>query len=346
MIERIKERWKQIQIFIKRTPWLRNFAERVYFFWKGLLIHPIFFQRQAWIRQHYFTSSFRVPSFQVRNSVKLSKQNERSFDFEHGVTLARYNGRSYFFQVDPGNTIESYIAVEGAWEPYLLRVLELALVAREGIFVDVGANIGATTIPLAVCNRKQHVVCFEPHPMNCKRLRENKNMNKLEAVRVEEKAVSDVSGKLVFYAQRGSKNMGLSSLQLNHDIENHEMIDVAAVTLDEYFRGRKIPCTAIKIDVQGFEWQVLQGAKEIIEQDRPYIFFEHEDEYFSSSEAQEMMKKNLSQFFEEYKYVMCALPHPENGFMPRIVFDGYFHGDIIAIPLEDKSLSLPWDNMY
>lgn len=333
--------WKQVRTFVKQTPWLRDFAERLYFAWKGLLIHPIFFKRQAWIRRRYFQVSSRVSSAQIRNSVKLSKQNEGSFNFHHGIVLARYNGHGYFFQVDPGNTIESYITVEGAWEPYLLRVLELALAAREGIFVDVGANVGATAIPVAVCNRKQHIVCFEPHPANCKRLRENRNMNKLEHVRIEEKAVSDVSGKIAFYAQQGSKNMGLSSLQLNHDIENHETLEVETVTLDEYFRGRTHPCVAIKIDVQGFEWQVLQGAKEIIRQDRPYIFFEHEDEYFSSSEAQETMKKNLAKFFTEHQYVLCALPHPETGFMPRIVFDGYFHGDIIALPLEDKDFLLP-----
>lgn len=335
MDEYLNEAQKWVKTLAKKNPWFRSLLERLYFVVKGLKIHPIFFKRQAWIRHHYFTVSPRVFSLQVRNSVKLSKQNSASFDFEHGVTLARYNERGYFFQVDPGNTIESYIAIEGAWEPYLLRVIEQALAAREGIFVDVGANVGATSIPIAITNREQRIVSFEPHPLNCKRLRENRDMNKLSHVLVEEKAVSSSQGKISFYAQLGSKNMGLSSLQLNHDIENHEKIEVDVVTLDDYFKDRELPCSAIKIDVQGFEWQVLQGAKEIIQQDRPYVFFEHEDEYFSSSDLRETMKKNFTQFFLENKYILCSLPHPETGFMPRISFDGYFHGDIIAIPLEE-----------
>lgn len=326
---------KKVKFLMGKNRFFHDFVERFYAVFRGIKIHPIFFERQNWIRKKYFIVSSKITSLQMKNIVRNAKNNISSLDFNRGITFARYNGHGYFFQVDPGNTIESYIMIEGAWEPYLLNVIEQALSLRDGIFIDIGANVGATAVPLASSNRRQQIVCFEPHPINARRLRENRDMNKLGNISVEEKAVSDIAGKIFFYAQRGSRNMGLSSLQLNHDIDNYEKIEVETVTVDDFFRERLIPCSAIKIDVQGFEWQVLKGAKKIIQEDRPYIFFEHEDEYFSSQEKGEEIKNELTRFFKGMNYVLCSLPHPETGFMPTIVFEGYFHGDIIAIPLED-----------
>jgi FkbM family methyltransferase len=129
----------------------------------------------------------------------------------------------------------------GVMEPRETRVF-MEHIGPAGVVVDVGAHIGYYTLIAAKHARK--VFAFEPFPENARRLRKNIGINGFRNIVVEEKAVSS------------------TAKPIRVDFENKEMT-VSSVTLDEYFDGQRIDM--IKIDVDGAELEVLEGAKQVLE---------------------------------------------------------------------------------
>jgi FkbM family methyltransferase len=137
------------------------------------------------------------------------------------------------------------------------RVLRSIL--RPGMtVVDVGANIGIYTRYLArLCGPNGRVVAFEPSPDNLLRL--NANVRKLPNVTIHAAAVGDRSGSIPLYL----------SPHLNVDHRTYEIgeardrIDVPVVRLDDIFPpGGRVDL--LKVDVQGFEGAVLEGARRLM----------------------------------------------------------------------------------
>eukprot|EP01013_Petalomonas_cantuscygni_P010826 TRINITY_DN24063_c0_g1_i1.p1 TRINITY_DN24063_c0_g1~~TRINITY_DN24063_c0_g1_i1.p1 ORF type:complete len:286 (+),score=25.69 TRINITY_DN24063_c0_g1_i1:509-1366(+) len=124
----------------------------------------------------------------------------------------------------------------------------------EDLFVDVGANIGSYTIlASAVC--KADTVCFEPDATTAGILNDNIKANGIEAkARVIQMAVGSKVGETEF-------TIGLDTA--NHvaeNIQNGAFQTVAVTTLDTELANKKP--TMMKIDVEGFEAAVIEGAME------------------------------------------------------------------------------------
>ena len=139
---------------------------------------------------------------------------------------------------------------------YLLHVL------RAGdVFADVGANAGAYTI-LASAVVGATTWAFEPVPATFRRLDDNVRINRLESrVRHHNIALGREPGMLRFTS-------GLDTV--NHALAEGELcaaaIDVEVSTLDAQL-GEDRP-VVIKIDVEGFEMPVLQGAVDVLADER------------------------------------------------------------------------------
>ena len=147
-----------------------------------------------------------------------------------------------------------------------------ALVARtvppESTVVDVGANIGLSTILLARAARR--VVAFEPSPANAAYLRRNLLSNGIANVEVVAAAVSDQPGTLRFHqAQFGA---GSHVVAAGHVLSDGiSAVEVPAVTLDAALTA---PVSFIKIDTEGHEPDVLAGARAVLARDRPLVYAE------------------------------------------------------------------------
>ncbi len=229
--------------------------------------------------------------------------------------------------------IESCVYLDGIWEPHISEMIAGYLQNSRDIVIDVGANIGATSIPLAKHFSQAQFYLYEPHPLVFENLRNNVSFNKLSNVYVHNAAITNSANKsLPFYAQKNTHNFGLSSFKLNHDIEHYDVIDVDCLSLDSIFLNNEGSIKLIKIDTQGHELEVLLSAKKIIIRDRPVILFEFESEYFESKSDESETKKALIQFFEGLNYEIF-MNNAEFKFMPSVTLKAYFHGDIIAVPL-------------
>lgn len=140
------------------------------------------------------------------------------------------------------------------------RKLLRGLVQPGMTVVDIGANIGIYTRFLAkLVGDTGRVIAFEPEPQNFERLL--KNVAYFRNVDAVHAAVSDYSGDITLFCSQ--------DLNVDHQTyDNGEMrkrVIVPAVSRDDYFeRGQQIDL--VKLDVQGFEFHVLKGARRLFQE--------------------------------------------------------------------------------
>jgi FkbM family methyltransferase len=131
----------------------------------------------------------------------------------------------------------------------------LHLLRPGDIFVDVGANIGSFTI-LASSVAQAKSISFEPVPATFLHLKHNVAINDIESsVELQNSGVGSEQGELSFTSGYDTMNHVVTDPSVNKT----GTIRVDIVTLDEVL-GSRIPIL-IKIDTEGFEMAVLQGAK-------------------------------------------------------------------------------------
>lgn len=122
----------------------------------------------------------------------------------------------------------------------------------EDLFVDVGANAGSYTI-LACASIGANVIAFEPSSETFKRLESNAKINNLgKKLRLVKSALGSKKGVVKF-----SKSLDSQNCVLSQDVKESESVNVT--TLDVFLNGE---CPfIIKVDVEGYEMEVLEGAK-------------------------------------------------------------------------------------
>ena len=127
----------------------------------------------------------------------------------------------------------------------------------EDTFYDVGANVGSyTLLASSVC--KAQTISFEPVPVTFNILKKNIGLNQIEhLVTLENKGVGRNNGVLKFSSDDDTTNHVIAE---NENADN--FINVNVVSLDEY--AVATTPTLIKIDVEGFETEVVNGATNLL----------------------------------------------------------------------------------
>ena len=130
-------------------------------------------------------------------------------------------------------------------------------------FYDVGANIGSYTVLTAGhCNA--NVLSFEPIPQTFEILQRNIAINHIEKkVKALLVGVGSENGSTRFTDSLDSLNHVRSSMENELD---DNFINVSVVSLDDICDSQNCP-SLIKIDVEGFETEVLRGMKRILTND-------------------------------------------------------------------------------
>ncbi len=170
------------------------------------------------------------------------------------------NGLDFWYREDD-KFIGQRIAL-GKYEEYesILMVNQSVTVA-----VDVGANIGYYTLLLAkVCKK---VYAFEPDKDCFEILKKNVEENKLKNVILFNKAVGNENKKVGIVKDKS--NFGNSKIV---ESLKSKSLKVECVRLDDVIKER---IDLMKIDVQGYEEKVIEGARKIIKKYSPTIFMEH-----------------------------------------------------------------------
>lgn len=177
------------------------------------------------------------------------------------------NGKRYRVTSDD----EYIIQVEGEFEPDLVRLLT-SLIEPTDTALDIGANIGCTSILFG--SVAQRVFSFEPSPSTFAFLQKNLAASGLKNVELINRGLgsSDGSFELTFSPQ--NRSGGFVSNQVTAS-EGHRVETITIVNGDRFLAEHGVShVDFIKIDVEGFEREVLTGLSATIARDKPTVVLE------------------------------------------------------------------------
>jgi FkbM family methyltransferase len=167
--------------------------------------------------------------------------------------------------------------LNGDYEPWLQELLRETLTEGD-CFFDVGAHTGFSALLAArFVGEGGLVVAVEPDPRNAAVLRSNIERNQLRQVELIEAAAWSSPGEVTFKVDGDASNRSQGRVALAKT-EGSQNISVPAITVDELaFERKQRPPNAIKIDVEGGEWEVLQGARRTLREVKPALLCEVHD---------------------------------------------------------------------
>lgn len=165
----------------------------------------------------------------------------------------------------------------GEHEPAVQSALAAVIVSGMVVY-DVGANVGIIALGMArLVGRSGRVVAFEPDPDSVQDLLENRDRNGFgTSVTVIPSAVwSHPSARISFRRGGERRSHGGVELEQHHPVlGTGEVIQVEAVTLDDFIAAGGLIPQLIKIDVEGGEYEVLRGGERLFSVQRPLIVVE------------------------------------------------------------------------
>jgi FkbM family methyltransferase len=154
--------------------------------------------------------------------------------------------------------------------------LLLWLLRFPGLVVDIGANMGAHTVPLAMelARQGRTMLALEPQPVIFQQLCANLAVNGLMNVLALPYACGSEPRVVTFSAPdyRREGNFGGVSMSAQGGIS--AVVTAPCHTLDELVQ--QTPVALVKIDVEGFELEVLKGAKSTIARCHPALYVEND----------------------------------------------------------------------
>jgi FkbM family methyltransferase len=184
------------------------------------------------------------------------------------------------------------------WEEY--KLIE-HIAKPDSTIVDVGANVGYYTLWASRFNDKGKVYSFEPNDINFQRLSENVNSN--PSVKHVVPVKNAVSNKC------GTVSMTNELDTLNHIVDDGSItgngtVEVVCVTLDHFADTNHIEqIDYLKIDVEGFEFEVLSGAQKMLAANRIGII---QVEINNALDNSGHTSQQLLNLFATHGYSLCS----------------------------------------
>jgi len=222
----------------------------------------------------------------------------------------RYGGSSVI-TLDYRDWLQHQIMEKGAYEPEVWSALSTRAVTGE-VFWDVGANIGTFTIPALRDDRIATVHSFEPAPNVNRILREHVRLNGGDSCHIHQLALSSRNEECAL-TFGPAINSGMASLARGALPETKSCV-VPCFTIDTlvYGQGFESP-TLMKVDVEGWELEVLRGASRVHREAPPKtIVFEAECNGDGA-----IVDPAICRLLEGYGYGVAHIARPSGEIEPR-----------------------------
>ncbi len=184
-----------------------------------------------------------------------------------------------------GDMISEYVNLLGEWCEGEVKLFN-SILSIDANVIEVGSNIGMHTIPLAKQLKKGKVFCLEPQRVVYQILCGNISINNLTNVYAFNKGCSNQNGNIKIQSGSYDKpwNYGAFSLESGFSTEedyseetSYEELELVSIdslaVINELDR-----VDLLKIDAEGYDENVLDGAKNTIQKHQPFIFIENNSE--------------------------------------------------------------------
>lgn len=215
----------------------------------------------------------------------------RPHRFLHWIAYKAFNqadvlsGESYkiktswggFIMGHPFYHLDREVIIKGCYDKPLHNFLEKHIKPSMVVF-DIGANIGEITVHMAkLTGLSGRVYAFEPAPTLLKRLWENVTINGVDnIVIIHDVALSNENGNAMFsFAEIDMENRGMGSLvNRDNNVVSRELM-VKNTRMDDFVLHEVIKrIDLIKVDIQGGEINLIEGALHTLDKLEPDIVIE------------------------------------------------------------------------
>lgn len=172
---------------------------------------------------------------------------------------------------NPRSDVGSSLFFNGSFEQSDIDYIS-NLIENTGHIIDVGANIGYHSICWSAQIPNHYVHSFEPGKETFDLLEFNVENNQKNNIILMNAAVSDKSGIATFYHCSDNAYSSLKDTKRKKIISTYK---VQVITIDDYVKLNNLENVSfMKIDVEGFEHNVLIGAKDTLLSKKPIVFCE------------------------------------------------------------------------
>lgn len=176
-----------------------------------------------------------------------------------------------------------------------------SIVQKGQVCADIGAHKGGYLYWLqAAVGEKGKVYAFEPQPILFDYLQKVKQNMAWQHVVIDNRAMSNEKGNFdLFIPQHGSKTSPGATLRGEKMGKNMPFltVKVETLTLDAFFADKNALPDFLKIDVEGNELKVFEGAVGILQKKKPILLFECEQRHLGETPIE-----NVFSFLEKYGY--------------------------------------------
>ncbi|MFT5617503.1 MAG: FkbM family methyltransferase [Arenicella sp.] len=230
-------------------------------------------KRNFWFHKYEFLY-YRIIKYLKKEETPTKKFIESyisDLDNLHNVLF----GNKFYY--DPFTDIGNVLFFEGEFEKGELELTK-NYIKDDSFVLDIGANIGHHSVYFAQHAKKGRIFAFEPSPTTYQTLL--RNIAPYPQIQPMNFGVGKSNQILSFYE---TEDNAYSSYKNTHRKEVLKQTDIACFSLDSFLLSSDLPkVDFVKIDVEGFEQEVLEGMQGILEKFKPVVFCEIVESEFSN----------------------------------------------------------------
>ena len=224
-----------------------------------------------------------------------------------------------------GDNVDNNIFLNNCFERGTSEVMS-RLSRMSNCLVDIGCNIGYYSCLFGELNSDAGIHSIDPNPQMIDRTKENLQLSGVENYKTYNFGVGFHEARLKFYLPKKRHSLG-SFIKPEKDPSELDVFDVQVRPLKEIVCMDNIESAVLKIDAEGFEWEVLSGISVFDVQKFNYIIFEFATENLKNSENSEKNIFSIS-WFDDYEVLKIL---PDGGLESFSYVEGQWYSENICL---------------